>query len=216
MIAVIDCETTGTNVYSSEIITLFGIAVDKNLNELGTIDFRSQPLNWGHGAEQVHKITRQEASQYPLFKDCYIDLINWFKAYQVTEIWCHANPLMFGKITYFDYTLLRMQMSYQDDASYWLINSIRPYSTHTLASLHLELEKLDLKTICDNLGIQLKHHNAESDARAALEIMRRLPVNTEDIDKKLRGYDDTSNAIESDPIKPTKKRRTTKRVSVSL
>jgi DNA polymerase III epsilon subunit-like protein len=212
MICVVDMETTGTSLYSSEIIEAYFICVDDKLSVHSEFSLKCNPVKWNYEAFLVHCIPESVARTYPLFKDCFRQLIDWFIAYDIKEMWCHANPSMFGKITYFDYTLLRLQMSYVSDDAYWVVNGITPYSTHTLASLHLQVDKLDLKTICDKLGIPLHHHNAESDTKAALEIMRRLPIDRENINIKLRGYHDAHGTVEPDRIKPTPKRRSSKRV----
>jgi DNA polymerase III epsilon subunit-like protein len=84
---------------------------------------------------------------------------------------------MFGKLTYFDHAILRLRMGDMGDVPYFLIEKIRPYSTHSLAKVlqnHFNFEGFSLDLICKRLGIELKHHDAKSDALACLEIIKQL------------------------------------------
>jgi DNA polymerase III epsilon subunit-like protein len=174
---IFDLETTGTNVFDAEIITGHFIYVDKNLQTRSEFTLQCNPLKWSYDAEKIHGITKEEASKYKKFSEVYLDLLNWLEAYDVNEAWMHTNAKMFGKLTYFDHAILRLRMGDMGDVPYFLIEKIRPYSTHSLAKVlqnHFNFEGFSLDLICKRLGIQLKHHDAQSDAIACLEIIKQL------------------------------------------
>jgi DNA polymerase III epsilon subunit-like protein len=174
---IFDLETTGTNVFDAEIITGHFIYVDKNLQTRSEFTLQCNPSKWSYEAEKIHGITKEQASKYKKFSEVYLDLLNWLEAYDVKEAWMHTNAKMFGKLTYFDHAILRLRMGDMGDVPYFLIEKLRPYSTHSLAKVlqnHFNFEGFSLDLICKRLGIELKHHDAKSDALACLEIIKQL------------------------------------------
>lgn len=174
---ILDLETTGTNVFDAEIITGYFIKVDLNFNIISEYHLKSQPRKWSYEAEAVHGIKREETISWPAWNQVYNDLLDWLEAYETNEAWMHTNAKMFGKLTYFDHAILRLRMGDMGDVPYFLIEKIRPYSTHSLAKVlqnHFQFEGFSLDLICKRLGIELKHHDAKSDALACLEIIKQL------------------------------------------
>ena len=177
MICFCDLETTGTNVFSAEIIEGYFICTDTELNVIGTFHLRCRPTEWSHEAYLVHQIPKHIADNYPLFKDCYNDLLDWFNVNKIDEFWCHTNAHMFGKVTHFDYAILKMQLFDVNQGEYFKMHNKKVYSTHSLCKLlkdRFNFSSLSLDSICSVLGIKLKHHDCKSDAEACLEITKRL------------------------------------------
>ena len=209
---IFDLETTGVDVYSAEIITGHFISVNSDHSIKSEYELKCNPVKWSFEAEKVHGITRETASTYLPFKSQANDLMLWINSQEAKEIWQHTNASMFGKLTFFDYSVLKMNMYDYDISSYFNLLKLRPYSTHTLAKIlqsRYNFEGLKLNLICKELGIKLTHHDAKSDAYACLEIIKQLRhlVSEEDIIKHERGVTNESEEPSSNnPIKPRKRK----------
>lgn len=218
MIIVADFESTGTNVFEAEIITGFFCLLDAGLNLVDTFEVKCNPYKWSDEAEMIHGISKRQASRYKKFSEVYPNIVNFIRQAGVTEFWCHSNSKMFGKITPYDYALLRIQMLdagfwHRDGhEGYWLVNKLKAYSTHSLAKVlqgRFTFDGLSLDNVCRSLGIKLHHHDARSDCLATVEIMKRLlPLTTrEELLNYERGInnEDTSTAIKRSSKKSRKK-----------
>jgi len=212
-IIVLDLETTGVNVFDAEIITGFFIHADESFNIKSTHEIKCNPLKWSDDAEKVHGITRQEASTFKKFSDVYQGLIDWIDSCQPKQMWMHCNSTMFGRLAYFDHAVLRMNMMNMGDVPYFKISNITPFSTHSLCKIvqgSFNFESFRLDSICKELGVQLNHHDAKSDAMACLEIIKQLlPLTTcEAIKDYERGINEESSI--SNPKKSRTKRSTSR------
>jgi DNA polymerase III epsilon subunit-like protein len=176
LIIVTDLESTSLNVFEAEIITGYFCLLDENLKIVDTRFIQCNPFKWSDEAEKIHRITRSQAAKYKKFSEVYQGLIDWINLSGATEIWCHSNSKMYGKIVPYDYAVLRMNMLNMSDSAYWTINKLKPYSSHSLAKTQnrFTFESNSLDNICKQLGIRLTHHDAESDCRATVEIIKRL------------------------------------------
>jgi DNA polymerase III epsilon subunit-like protein len=117
---------------------------------------------------------------------------------------------MFGKLVPYDYAVLRLNMLDMGENPYWLINALKPYSTHSLAKVlqdRFTFDGLSLDNICKELSIPLKHHDAESDCLATVEIIKRLlPMTTrEEIYNYERGINENADGIIKRNSKRSKK-----------
>jgi DNA polymerase III epsilon subunit-like protein len=193
---VCDIESTGLNVFDAEIITGFFCLLDEKLNVVDTRSIECNPYSWSDESEKIHGITKKQASKYKKFSEVYQSLIDWIDLSGATEFWCHSNVKMYGKIVPYDYAILRMNMMNMSDSAYWTVNKLRPFSTHSLAKAqkHFTFESNSLDNICKQLRIELKHHNAESDCRATVEIIKQLlPLtNREEIYNYERGINENT------------------------
>lgn len=194
-----DFETTGLNVFDAEIITGFFCLLDDKLNVIDTRSIECNPYSWSDEAEKIHGISKKQASKYKKFSEVYQSLIDWIDLSDATEFWCHSNVKMYGKIVPYDYAILRMNMMNMGDSAYWTINKLRPFSTHSLAKSQnrFTFESNSLDNICKQLGIKLKHHNAESDCLATVEIIKQLlPLtNREEIYNYERGINENTERV---------------------
>lgn len=199
---VCDLETTSLNVFEAEIITGFFACLNDKLQIVDTLYIESCPWKWSYEAERIHGITEKEANKYKKFSDIYQDIVSFIRRHDAKEFWCHSNSKMYGKIVPYDYAVLRMQMMNMGDEAYWAINNLKPYSTHSLAKvLHdrFTFESNSLDNICRTLGIKLTHHNAESDCRATVEIIKRLlpMTNREELYNYERGINENDERSSS-------------------
>jgi len=188
---VFDIETTGTNVYEAEIITGYFLSCDPVTFAIrGEFTMNCNPRKWSYEAQEIHGITREEASKFKQFSEVYESFLNWLKSHQAAEIWMHTNAKMYGKLTYFDYAVLRLRMMDMGDDPYFEIERLRPYSTHSLAKVlqdQFAFEGFSLNNICKTLDIDLNHHNAKSDTLACYQIITKLlPLTTRE---NLLNYD---------------------------
>jgi DNA polymerase III epsilon subunit-like protein len=217
MICIVDLETTSLNPFDAEIIEGHFICVDHGMNVKSTYDLKCRPIKWSNEAEAIHGISQETANTYKRFSASFKELTNWIEDNSIEELWMHTNPASYGKEVFYDYAVLRVLLSYHSDESYWVINKIKPYSTHTLCKIFKDsynFENLRLDSICKVLDIKLDHHNCVSDANACLEIMRKL-IHTTDrntIRKILRSEYDTERIGDDDPARPTKSRRSSKNI----
>ena len=179
-----DIESTSLNVFEAEIITGFFVHLDDLFNVTGTLSIQCNPFKWSDEAEKVHGITKKQASKYRKFSEVYPDIVDFIYRTGATEFWCHSNSKMYGKLVPYDYAVLRMNMLNMGDSPYWAINSLKPYSTHSLAKVlqdRFTFDGLSLDSVCRTLGIKLTHHNAESDCLATVEIVKKLlPMTSRD------------------------------------
>lgn len=174
---VCDLETTSLDVFQAEIIIGYFIHVDENFQIISERRIESCPFKWSYEAEKIHGISQKQANKYKDFRFVYEDLINWIILTKSTEFWCHSNVKLYGKIVPYDYAVLRLNMFNMGDNPYHVVNNLRPFSSHSLAKVlqdQFTFEGFSLDNICKQLGIKLKHHDAESDAMACLEIIKQL------------------------------------------
>ena len=197
MILVTDLETTSLNVFEAEIITGFFCLLDDKFNVVDTMLIQCNPFKWSDETQKIHGITRRQASKYKKFSEVYQSLVDWINLSGASEIWCHSNSKMYGKIVPYDYAVLRMNMLNMGDAAYWVINKLKPYSSHSLAKTQnrFTFDGLSLDNICKQLGIRLTHHDAESDCRATVEIIKQLlpHTNREEIYNYERGINENAS-----------------------
>ena len=203
---IVDLETTSVLPLDAEIITGYFISCNPDLSIKSEFEFKAKPRLWSYEAEKIHGITKEEADTFPTFKEAYPDLIAWIREQKSTEFWCHANANMFGKNSYYDHAVLRMRFAEMNDEDYFVISMMKPYSTHTLAKhlqSHFNFEGFKLNMICKTLGIQLKHHDAKSDALACYEIIKKLLPLTSKYDLQNMRYENestiTNPAIKTNP-----------------
>ena len=198
MIVVCDFESTGIDVFEAEIITGFFAVLDDHLNVIETLLIQSNPFRWSEEAELVHGISKNQASKYKRFNKVYPKIINLLEKHKVKEFWCHSNVKLYGKIVPYDYALLRMNLFDCDHEAYWLLNSIKPFSTHSLGKVlqdSFTFSGFSLDNMCNTLGIELNHHDAESDCMATVQIIKQLlPLTTkEELYKYERGINENTS-----------------------
>jgi hypothetical protein len=127
-----DVESTGIDVYSSEIITGYFLCEDGS-----DYNFQSQVNNWSYEAELVHKITYDEHLAYPAKSAAFDRLLDWLYSLgaDTFELVIYTNPnTMQGHIN-FDRAILEMElMNYLNLNSYHSLPfKFKSFSVYTLA-----------------------------------------------------------------------------------
>lgn len=187
-------------MFEAEIVTGHFIHVDENFNIISEREIKCCPFKWSHEAEAVHGITQKQASKYKKFSEVYESLADWISLSGANEFWCHTNSKMYGKLVPYDYAIMRINMLNMGDYPYHMINRLKPYSTHSLAKVlqgRFTFEGFSLDNICKQLGINLNHHDAKSDAHACLEIIKQLlPLtNREELYNYERGINEDTKRL---------------------
>ena len=171
---VFDIETTGTDFFRNEIITLSCGLYNDGL-EIDSLEMNLKPVRkhyWQPEAEKVHKISWGEAQGFRDANQCFEELIRFMNFYGVGDFVCHA--LWFGN--YFDRAFIEAQMSLFDINYRYRKNvRTRTISTLTLAKKlqkngFISVDSFGLGVLCKHFGINLDHHNAMSDRKACAEL----------------------------------------------
>jgi len=184
MYAVVDLETTNKHPGRGEILTLACIVADKNFKEVDRFEGKIKPQyweQWDEGAEKIHGITKQSASNFSNCIDVVTGLNNFL--YDLSDngdysFVCHAQPgtsdvdLFDRNFIFFTYLYLGLRCDY-----YKLFTESRIRSTisrkrkATTMMYGIKNQKLD--TWMDKLGIdKTKHHDAMFDTEVCLEILK--------------------------------------------
>lgn len=205
----VDEETSGLRIEDNEILSLAAIKTDKQLSILDSKTFYFRPECWKphyDGAVNIHGITRAHSISFPDKKKSMQEFLDWVELPHYFI--CHSKKENFGKEFSFDFAFLEMQCLDMDLLFRFRgLLGAKSLSTHKIAQTYYSNHKvgfnaekgrpkLGLSHLCNYFGIELEHHNAESDVRACLEIARRL----RDIDEKffyrcIEGYLDLWESI---------------------
>ena len=124
-----DCETTGLNPYCSELITAFFYIDDDN-----TFELKARPLDWSYEAQQIHKISLEDAMNFPEKKHSYRELLKWLPKNFRFITFVNKNTEL--GIINFDVALLVNELNLLGTPNYWLENTLgmkQPISVHTIA-----------------------------------------------------------------------------------
>ena len=166
-------------------ISLFMIKTDSELNILDEIDVRFAPTGrWSLDSEKVHGITEKEARNYPPQSEGLEKIIEFIDP--GSTIVFHAAKI--GH--YFDYgMMLGLFEKHEKRAIFY---QLFPYLVSTVDVLReavksgkfepvlsqgsdgRQRQSYRLNLWCERLGIELDHHNAQSDTRATYEIFKRV------------------------------------------
>lgn len=113
------------------------------------------------------------------------------KAPKFPEIWEKLEPLfknctIVAHNALFDLSVLQKTLS-----AYSLSAPVVDYvCTMTMAKeLQLDIQNYRLNTLCEHYGIQLNHHNAESDSRACACLLKELLYAGVDVRNHIKKYD---------------------------
>jgi DNA polymerase III epsilon subunit-like protein len=162
----LDFETANSNRSS---ICSVGLALVQKGKLKGTKHFYVKPApNYYDGVNvEVHGITDKDTRNEKTFAELWQDLKPYFH-----------NQTIVAHNAAFDFSALRAALSHSN-LSFPQINY---HCTYRLAQVSLNLPNHKLNTVSDLYKIQLKHHDAVSDARAcaliAIKLCEKHKVNT--------------------------------------
>jgi DNA polymerase III alpha subunit (gram-positive type) len=218
-----DIESTHKIISCAEILTIAFIKTDLDLNVIEKRSWKMRPKYWAeeHNAASIeaHRITREEAMQFPDKKQVLREIFHWFN--KQTYIFAgHFNRDNYGMTSSYDYALLKQEFFDQSPEAYFRFCTMFPRqyicSTHSIADKAFKASLINvplvvkegnkkasrdfgLKNICRIMGIHIdetKHHGAEYDADVTLELLKRFKnrMNIFDVIKTdWRNEDEQSN-----------------------
>ncbi|MBU0611810.1 3'-5' exonuclease [Patescibacteria group bacterium] len=167
-LAFIDIETTGLNMIEHEIIEIGCVIVDQKLEILEEFELKIKPKHIENADKVALKITRYNEkdweSGYTLG-----DAIEIFSN-KVKDCIMIAQNIAFDS-GFLEYTFAKLKLS----------NTMHYHKLDTIsvawAKLHKkpDLDHFSLREMCKRFGIENKNpHSALSDARATLEVYKKL------------------------------------------
>jgi DNA polymerase-3 subunit epsilon len=154
----LDFETANPNRGS---ICSIGLAVVKNgiIRKSKHIYVRPNP-DWYHGYHtSIHGITHEHTRNQPTFRAVWKELRPYFE-----------NQVIVAHNAAFDMSVLRKAL----DESNLRYPTLEYHCTYRIVKETLPLESHRLNVVAKHLRIPLKHHDAESDARASAEVAIRM------------------------------------------
>ena len=165
-----DTETTGFDAYRNQVITLSSFVTDQDYNIITEFHGRFRPdgrkdIVWSDGAEKIHKITWEEAMEFPTLKDESERYIEWLRSIEDDLDFVAHNMA-------YDRRMIKGTL-FRHDLHFPWQNKHRHY-TDTIkllkeSSLDVGKSK-SLGEVCKVLGIEHDHHDAKSDAFVLIKI----------------------------------------------
>lgn len=181
MIVFNDIETSGLRPWQSEIITSYFIVTDDNLEVVDEREFRFKPtekFQWSSEAAAVHGYSWRDAQLFPDKAKSTSSLCDWLKSHGTNFSYvCHALPFA-SRVDLFDYQHLFAHFWCQDrrEDFHLLFPEEKVRSTVIKSKKQAQqkwgIENQKLDTWAKRLGFVLRHHNAESDTRACLQVYK--------------------------------------------
>lgn len=188
-----DVETTGFDHYRNCVITLACFITDIDYNIIEVIDMKIRPdgakdIVWSDGAEKVHGITWEVASEFRESKEMALEFLNTLSKYPPLIFVAHNAP--------FDARMIKGWLAKNDlYHEHYKIFKSREDTVELVKMANLTTGKSkSLGPVCKELGIEHDHHNALSDAKVLIEIHKRCSIvlNQEDTnllqDRTLENY----------------------------
>ena len=185
-----DGEFTGLDPITNQMLTFCAILTDDNLNIIDEFygEMKPETINaktWTIEAQEVHHITKDMAVMFPPAKTTIIRFMKFLKPYLKHghfDFVCHALPEKF-------YDPRRKQTSFPHIDFHFLEWSFRKLGFGYSFNKAFRVEQIEstitvrrkatkshrghgLGVVCDELGIELDHHNCISDAKACYEIYK--------------------------------------------
>lgn len=159
-----DVETTGFDSFRNQVITLSTFITDSSYKIINEFHGRFRPegkkdLVWSTGAEDVHKISWEEAMEFPTVLEESQRYIEWLHSIDNDlEFVAHNMPYdrrmirgtLFRNDLHFPFNLKHREFS--DTAQ--MIKKVMPS----------DLKSRSLGNVCTYYGIDHNHHDAKSDA----------------------------------------------------
>lgn len=164
----VDVETTGFDTWSNSVIAASFILLSGTDIKRKTFYGRPESVDkWSDDAEKIHKITLWDAMRFPTHTQMASDILDFLKP---------CDQFIYHGLRKFDY--IRLESLFFKVGKVFEFRKLCPIekvdSTLRLAKQKLQLPNYKLNTVADYYGIELDHHNAESDVNATYEIWKRL------------------------------------------
>ncbi len=175
-VSVFDTETTGFSKIDNDLISLSCEVRDFNWDLKDEITLYASPQSakrWSRGAEKVHGFSYPEACNFQHPRKTCIELLNFFKPFKHER----NHPILFVSHDNngFDYNFMEWLYRYQDlQYSFWKIFN----QEYRLSTIKMGKEKgypkNKLNVWAERLGLELNHHEAESDRKVCSAVFKHL------------------------------------------
>lgn len=182
-----DCETTGINPYTSEIITAYFMVFDCD-KFIDSYHLKSQVNFWSDDAEIIHKITHQTMLSYPKKDNAFRGLLQWLPSNFRFITYTNKNTEL-GVIN-FDVAILENELNLLGCPNYYLKNKYKmqpAISVHDIArecvrkDLFRPLKRESGRANLSQSGVykalfddEYDAHNEVADVNALVKIHNRL------------------------------------------
>lgn len=175
----LDTETTGTDVYNSEIIEAYFEVYD-NGEKIDHYYLRSSVLKWSNEAQEIHGISEKQAMSYDNKSQAYFKLLRWLPSN--FKFITYANKNYFGETINFDVAILMNELDLQGYSSFYFNANYKPgkhISVHDLAKKLKNrigiVGNLSQENVYKHLfGGEYNAHNAVDDVQALVKIHKKL------------------------------------------
>lgn len=180
-ILIVDTETScfpdNGGWLAGDTLSWSGIVTDLDLNILDKKTVKLQPTNrkyWNEGAEKVHGFSYEDALCNHLHpKDGCIEIMKFLKPFKHKDNW----PILWieHSLSWIDF-LFTQGLFFKNN----LLHKSRMVLAHDFAFRTIPIarkagfDKNKLNLWADRLGIELEHHNSESDAFACYKVFEYL------------------------------------------
>lgn len=170
-----DVETTGFCPYRNDIVSMAMIVTDKNLKMVGKFYETCQPdFNkfYSEKSEQIHGFNKKMLESFQPRRTFLISLLKFLKPFKDPNNF--TQDFIYHGRNRFDFRFL--EESFRKEwihSIYRIFSPNQVFSTLEMAKNTYNLQNYKLNTICEHLGIDLKHHDALSDTLACMEIYKK-------------------------------------------
>lgn len=173
-----DHETTGFDYWKNEIITTSFSRHDyESLEMESELKLTFKPKNLKNfGGTEVHGFSISDALQFDDKTESTNKLINWFAEIKTDHnvFCCHALERF---NTFFDWAFLLVHMMKYNREFYLRrhinkLESTISYFQKAQKAGFISVDNFKLNTLCDQFGIELKHHDSDSDRIACFELYK--------------------------------------------
>lgn len=168
-VSFLDLETTGFNGSLDEVLS-FCLIVDHDGHTVEQLEGVCRCEGWSKDAEKIHGISREESNQgmsQDAFARCMLSNLKKYPG----KIVCHSKKI--GWTFDVGFVLGACFWHGYRSSFYKAFEKIKEDSTHRIAK-EKGFKKLGLASLCKELNIELKHHDASSDALACRQVYYRL------------------------------------------
>jgi len=179
MYIIFDIETSGLVPYLDQILTGYFIKCDKDLgviDELAiTIVAQCSKKYWNLEAQAVHGITWAVAKDFDQKEYSFNKLDRFINEGDILVCFANYNNQKLGKY-YFDIAFVKALFDEMKWHGYFYSKVKECMSVHTIIKDYSDtIKKKTLAGVCEHFKIEMsKHHDAKSDAIAAMEILLKL------------------------------------------
>lgn len=176
MVNFTDVETTSLDTFRGDIISYSAILTDDDLNIVDKINTNGRVednSDWSDEAEVVHGISYNEARSFQPQMDMLNQISEFYTRYTKFPIkWVDHARLMFGHASFdFNHTFFSYDR-YLDIFKFRKFAIRSNYESTVHLAINRGIKNRKLNDLCNQFGIKLEHHNAESDVMACYELYK--------------------------------------------